>query len=110
VFAYGTRAWFLFGGSSNTERNRMPTYLLQWEAMRWAANRGCLEYDLWGAPDADMDTLEDNFQHRTDGLWSVYRFKRGFGGELMRSAGAWEKVYMPGFYRLYRWRLEKRTA
>ena len=28
----------------------MPTYLLQWEAMRWA-RAGCGEYDLWGVPD-----------------------------------------------------------
>jgi len=110
VFAHGPRSWFLFGGSSNEERNRMPTYLLQWEAMRWAASRGCLEYDMWGTPDEDLETLERDFQHRSDGLWSVYRFKRGFGGELRRSVGAWEKVYMPGMYRLLRWRLEKRSA
>jgi peptidoglycan pentaglycine glycine transferase (the first glycine) len=110
VFAHGSRSWFLFGGSSNEERNRMPAYLLQWEAMRWAASRGCLEYDLWGTPDEDEETLENNFQNRSSGLWSVYRFKRGFGGELRRSIGAWEKVYMPGIYRLLRWRLEKRSA
>ncbi len=63
----------------------MPTYLLQWEAMRWAKARGCAEYDLWGVPDADETTLEANFSERSDGLWGVYRFKRGFGGELKRS-------------------------
>ena len=26
----------------------MPTYLLQWEAMRWAKAKGCTTYDLWG--------------------------------------------------------------
>lgn len=79
----------------------MPTYLLQWEAMRWAASRGCEEYDLWGVPDAPEAELEENFSNRNDGLWGVYRFKRGFGGELVRSAGAWDRVYHPQLYRLY---------
>ena len=80
----------------------MPTYLLQWEAMRWAAARGCCEYDLWGIPDLTEETLEDEFTERSDGLWGVYRFKRGFGGEVWRSAGAWDRVYQPMLYRLYR--------
>ncbi len=36
VFARGKRAWYIYGASNDEERNRMPTYLLQWEAMRWA--------------------------------------------------------------------------
>ena len=36
VFARGQRGWYVYGASNNEERNRMPTYLLQWEAMRWA--------------------------------------------------------------------------
>jgi lipid II:glycine glycyltransferase (peptidoglycan interpeptide bridge formation enzyme) len=102
VFAHGERAWYLYGASSNRERNRMPTYLLQWEAMRWAKERGCVEYDLWGVPDANRETLEDEFLDRHDGLWGVYRFKRGFGGELRRAVGPWDRVYRPGLYALYR--------
>ena len=30
---------------------RMPNYLLQWEAMRWAKAQGYAVYDMWGAPD-----------------------------------------------------------
>ena len=79
----------------------MPNHLLQWEAMRWARYQGCTEYDLWGVPDADLDTLEANFKQQTAGLWGVYRFKRGFGGKLLRSAGPWDRVYKPFLYRLY---------
>lgn len=93
VFACGERAWYLYGASNNQERNRMPTYLIQWEAIRWAKGRGCTSYDLWGVPDRDQETLEAEFSKRADGLWGVYRFKRGFGGQLMRSCGAWDKVY-----------------
>jgi peptidoglycan pentaglycine glycine transferase (the first glycine) len=103
AFARGPRAWYFYGASNDEERNRMPTYLLQWEAMRWAKARGCQEYDLWGVPDVDEAALETGFMDRTDGLWGVYRFKRGFGGTLKRSAGAWDRSYLPLAYPLYRW-------
>jgi lipid II:glycine glycyltransferase (peptidoglycan interpeptide bridge formation enzyme) len=101
VFGYGNRAWYFYGGSSNEHRERMPNYLLQWEAMRWARSQGCSEYDLWGVPDVDPETLEANFSKRSDGLWGVYRFKRGFGGEFRRATGPWDRVYNPFLYRLY---------
>jgi lipid II:glycine glycyltransferase (peptidoglycan interpeptide bridge formation enzyme) len=104
VFAHGRRAWYVYGASNDEERNRMPTYLLQWEAMRWARSKGAEEYDLWGVPDEDEETLEANFESRQDGLWGVYRFKRGFGGELKRAVQAHDRVYKPWLYRLYLWR------
>lgn len=102
VFARGARAWYLYGASNDEERNRMPTYLLQFEAMRWAKRHGCIEYDLWGIPDAPEAELESGFTDRSDGLWGVYRFKRGFGGEIRRSAGAFDRAYLPLAYPLYR--------
>ena len=97
----GNRAYYLYGASTDEERNRMPTYLLQWEAMKWAKARGCEEYDLWGVPDEDEATLEANFESRHDGLWGVYRFKRGFGGELKRAAQAMDRVYNLFLYWAY---------
>lgn len=110
VFANGKRAWYVYGASNDRERNRMPTYLLQWEAIRWAKARGCEEYDLWGVPDEDEGTLEANFETRRDGLWRVYRFKRGFGGGLKRAAQALDRVYHPFLYKLYLWRMAGREA
>ena len=101
VFIRGKRSWYFYGASSNQHRERMPTYLIQWEAMRWAKEQGCLSYDLWGVPDENLDTLEKNFIDRSDGLWGVYRFKRGFGGELKRVCGPWDRVYKPVLYNLY---------
>ena len=97
----GKRTYYLYGASTDEERNRMPTYLLQWEAMKWARARGCEEYDLWGVPDEDELTLEAQFESRHDGLWGVYRFKRGFGGELKRAAQAMDRVYNPLLYWAY---------
>jgi lipid II:glycine glycyltransferase (peptidoglycan interpeptide bridge formation enzyme) len=101
VFMYGKRAWYLYGASGSDHRDRMPTYLLQWEAMRWARSRGCMEYDLWGVPDACEETLEAYFTQRNEGLWGVYRFKRWFGGQLVRANGPFDRVYNPLLYKLY---------
>lgn len=97
----GNRAYYLYGASTDEERNRMPAYLLQWEAMKWAKASGCDEYDLWGVPDENEETLEANFESRHDGLWGVYRFKRGFGGQLKRAAQALDRVYNPLLYWAY---------
>jgi len=102
VFAKGKRAWYLYGASAAKYRERMPTYILQWEAMRWARERGCGWYDLWGIPDVDHEELEANFTKRSDGLWGVYRFKRGFGGLLQRAVGPFDRVYNPILYSFYR--------
>lgn len=79
----------------------MPTYALQWEAMNWARARGCTLYDMWGVPDASEEQLEAEFQERQDGLWGVYGFKRGFGGEVVRAVGAWDRIYRPLMARAY---------
>jgi lipid II:glycine glycyltransferase (peptidoglycan interpeptide bridge formation enzyme) len=97
----GNRAYYLYGASTDVERNRMPAYLLQWEAMKWAKAQGCEEYDLWGVPDEEEAILEANFEKRQDDLWGVYRFKRGFGGELKRAVQAMDRVYRPWLYRAY---------
>lgn len=107
VFARGRRAWYVYGASNDQERNRMPAYLLQWEAMRWARARGAEEYDLWGVPDVDEETLEAHFTERSDGLWGVYRFKRGFGGQVQRAAQAVDRVYNPLLYWLYTWYVKR---
>lgn len=93
--ANGPRATYLYGASGNAKRELMPAYALQWQAMRWARARGCHTYDLWGVPDQDEAELEQNFNQRSDGLWGVYRFKRGFGGQVVRHVGAWVRAFSP---------------
>lgn len=110
LFIKGKRAWYFYGASNDLERNRMPTYLIQFKAMQIAAGHGCEEYDLWGVPDFPLEELEENFMNRNDGLWSVYRFKRGFGGELHRTAGVFQRILRPEIYHLYQfaYRFRKR--
>jgi lipid II:glycine glycyltransferase (peptidoglycan interpeptide bridge formation enzyme) len=104
VFAHGKQAYYLYGASSDEDRNRKPTYPLQWEAIRWAKSRGCDEYDMWGIPDEDEETLEAYGEEREDGLWGVYRFKKGFGGTIKRPVPTMDRIYNPALYRLYLWR------
>lgn len=98
VFSRGARAWYFYGASAAEYRSWMPAYLVQWEAILWAKRRGCVVYDLWGVPDEEENHLETNFAARSDGLWGVYRFKRGFGGVLQKAQGPWERVYNPILY------------
>ncbi len=92
LFHFGPKAWYFYGMSSNEGRERMPTYLLQWEAIRWAQARGYATYDFWGAPD----------EFREDApMWGVYRFKDGFGGTVVRHIGAWDYAPSRALYALY---------
>ncbi len=92
IFRFAGQAWYLYGMSRQEHREKMPNHLLQWEAMRRAKAAGCSSYDLWGAP----DVFEAG-----DPLWGVYRFKEGFGGNIIRHIGAWDKPLKPVFYRVY---------
>jgi peptidoglycan pentaglycine glycine transferase (the first glycine) len=92
VFRFAGKAWYLNGMSRDLHREKMPNYLLQWEAMRRAKAAGCRVYDLWGAP----DQLDE-----TDPMWGVFRFKEGLGGVVLRTPGAWDYPVRPWLYRLY---------
>jgi lipid II:glycine glycyltransferase (peptidoglycan interpeptide bridge formation enzyme) len=92
IFRFAGRSWFLFGMSINAHREKMPNYLLQWEAMSRSKERGCKVYDMWGAPDVFDES---------DPMWGVFRFKDGFGGEVVRHIGAWDKPVRPTLYRIY---------
>jgi lipid II:glycine glycyltransferase (peptidoglycan interpeptide bridge formation enzyme) len=92
VFYFAERAYYVYGMSRDVHREKMPSYLLQWEAMKRARARGCTVYDLWGAPDV--------FNER-DSMWGVYRFKEGLGGKVVRTLGAWDFAPNPFWYKLY---------
>lgn len=92
VFYFAGRAYYVYGMSRDIHREKMPTHLLQWEAMKRAKAKGCTVYDLWGAPDVFDES---------DSMWGVYRFKEGLGGEIVRTLGAWDFAPNPFWYKLY---------
>ncbi len=79
---YGDKTWYFYGASRNVYRNVMPNYLLQWEMIRWAVERGSRIYDFRGVARFDED----------DGL---YRFKNKFGAYPEELMGEMELILKP---------------
>ena len=92
LFMFAGRAYYVYGMSRESHREKMPTYLLQWEAMKRAKSAGCIAYDLWGAP----ETFDES-----DSMWGVYRFKEGLGGRVVRTLGAWDYAPNKFWYKMY---------
>ncbi len=93
VLEWDGTATYLYGASSNLNRELMAPYLLQWEAMRRARSRGLRRYDLFGVPPTPDP------KHPMHGL---YRFKTGFGGRILDRLGAWDYLHRPFAARVYR--------
>lgn len=93
VTQVGREGIYLYGASGNEGRSLMPNHLLQWEAMRWCKGRGATLYDLWGIAETEAPN---------DPMAGVYRFKRGWGGKMVRFIGSFDYVYSPLLYRGFR--------
>ena len=92
VLFRGKQATYLYGASSNYKRNLMAPYALQWKAMQDAKACGCVVYDLFGIPP------NENPDHPMAGL---YRFKTGFGGQIIHRPGSWDYPCKPALYALF---------
>lgn len=81
VVISGRRAIYLFGASSNEQRNLMVPYMLHWEAIKLARAKGCVTYDM-GSVSPDRNPNHPYF--------GMYRFKTGFGGKTVHRIGSWD--------------------
>jgi len=93
AFITGNKTWYIYGASSNSHRNVMPNYLIQWEMIRWAKAKGCTLYDFRGVS-GDLDEKNP--------LYGLYKFKKGFNGEFTEFIGEWDYVYRPLMYILWK--------
>jgi len=89
---YEEEATYLYGASCNQYRNLMPTYLLQYIAIKDAKKASCKTYDFYGIPP------NDNPKHPMAGL---YRFKSGFGGKIIHRIGSIDSYKNPFLYAFY---------
>jgi lipid II:glycine glycyltransferase (peptidoglycan interpeptide bridge formation enzyme) len=100
---------YLYSGALADGLRSGANHLLSWHAIRWARDLGCRTYDLWGVPDAfgqaaaaetpaERAALEAAAQ--SDPLIGVYRFKKGFGGMVVRFLPAYDLPLIPPLYRL----------
>lgn len=72
IIFYGREAVYHYGASTDEGRQHPGAYLIQWEAIKEAKERGMTRYNFWGVSPIDKT------DHRFAGL---SLFKRGFGGE-----------------------------
>src|SRR3989344_2081963 len=83
---FNDKAVYLHVASSSINRNVMAPYLLHFEIMRDAKNRGFKKYDFWGISEK----------------WpGVTRFKQGFGGKEINYLGAFDLIIDKRWYFLY---------
>lgn len=88
IVFYNKTAIYLHGASDYERRNLMAAPLLQWEQIKEAKKRGCTEYDFWG-----IDEIK----------WpGVTRFKKGFGGLEVEYPGAYDLIFQPLWYKIYK--------
>jgi lipid II:glycine glycyltransferase (peptidoglycan interpeptide bridge formation enzyme) len=110
IFAWAGAGLYLYGGSTEAGLKSGANHALQWHAIQWARALGCPLYDFWGVPDqfglaaitadaAERARLEE--QAKADPLYGVFRFKKGFGGQVKRYLPAYDRVYLPPLYALW---------
>ena len=83
---YGNKVWYLYGASSNENRNVMPNYLVQWEMIKWALEKKCDVYDFRGVS-GHVD------EHHPQ--YGIYKFKKGFNGDFVEFVGELYMVFKP---------------
>lgn len=103
VTFYGQTASYLYGASLDDFRNVMAPYLMHWEAIKLAKEKGCKYYDLLAvAPQGEIrnSPLGMNFEIRKlmEKYAGITRFKEQFGGEHVKLLGSWDFVYKPIWY------------
>jgi lipid II:glycine glycyltransferase (peptidoglycan interpeptide bridge formation enzyme) len=97
---FGNEAVYMYGASSTRHRAHGAAFLLQFEAMRWAREHGCDTYDLWGIPEHDPESVKSDDQTsiagtRGDDWRGLYRFKTGFGGDIVSYPPMLERRHIP---------------
>ncbi|MCO5220266.1 MAG: aminoacyltransferase [Thermomicrobiales bacterium] len=96
---FGKEAIYLYGGSSTVHRGHGAAFVIQFEAMRWAREQGSTHYDLWGIPMQDPPPNAESGEHvprSTGDDWrGLYKFKTGFGGDIVTSPSSLEHCYSP---------------
>jgi lipid II:glycine glycyltransferase (peptidoglycan interpeptide bridge formation enzyme) len=84
---------YYYGASSNVKRNLMAPYLVQWEAIKMAKERGCEYFDFMGIADP---------ANPGDRLAGVTEFKLKFGGEAVKFQAPFHIVNKKLVYSIYK--------
>ncbi len=100
---FGAYALSMHTGLSDLPAHRKvkPNYLMQWECIKLAKERGCSYYDFRNIP----EKLEPG-----QPMYGVYEFKRGFGGFMRRMAATMDLPLNPLLYYPYVWMTNARNS
>lgn len=85
LISFGERGTYLYGGISNRKRNLMAGYAMQWAAILTAKSLACTTYDMFGF---------DQFGSPYNNYAKFSRFKRQFGGTVMRFMGGHDYYFL----------------
>ena len=83
---YAGKTCYVYGASDNKMRNVMPNHIMQWTMIQWAVENGGFVYDFQGIP---------NYQDENSPNYGVYRFKKGFNGQVVEFAGEFDYNFKP---------------
>ncbi|PIR06591.1 MAG: hypothetical protein COV55_03650 [Candidatus Komeilibacteria bacterium CG11_big_fil_rev_8_21_14_0_20_36_20] len=92
ILRFGSAATYLHGAADYKFRAHMAPQLLQWETIKQSKELGYKIYDFWGI------TPDDNSKPGWEGFT---RFKKGFGGQIIKAPGTHNFVYHPAMYKFY---------
>lgn len=83
---------YVHGASDYSQRALMAPYLLHWESIKKYQSQELASYDWWGI--APQDNSKPSWQ-------GISRFKMGFAGSRQVSAGTYDYIYDPAWYKAY---------
>ena len=84
---FGKTATYLHGASDYNHRQLMAPYLLQWQTILKAKEKGLTHYDFWGINEEKWP--------------GVTRFKKGFGGQEVSYPGSFDLIFQKTWYKVY---------
>lgn len=93
TFAFGDKAWAIYGGQSDHYRNLYAYHALIWERIKWAKSKGARRFDFYGVPGEVSEAHP---------LYGIYYFKKSFGGDYCAFIGEQDLVLSRGCYFLWR--------
>ena len=100
-FVLGDKCVYVYGASSNENRNVMPNYGMQWAMIGWAKGRGCTLYDFRGVSPKKKSEADGDEEGKDDHLSGLNRFKEGFGARYVEYMGEFDLVYNKPAYWLW---------
>jgi|YelNatPaOPRAMG01_1025707.scaffolds.fasta_scaffold86909_2 lipid II:glycine glycyltransferase (peptidoglycan interpeptide bridge formation enzyme) len=98
ISVYDRVASFLYGASTEIEKERMANYAAQYAAILEAKKRGAKVYDLLAISPPGWPKAPLAIKYA-----GITRFKENFGGYKEAISGAFDLILKPNLYKIYRY-------